>query len=53
MKKNYNVPATEVVALVSGSFICAVSPGGGGGEDPSQDLHANPNGANFPGTSLP
>lgn len=56
MKKNYNVPATEVVALVSGSFICAVSPGGGGGgggEDPSYDSHANPNGAGFPGTSLP
>ena len=43
--KKYFVPATEVVALVSGSFICAGSPGGGGGgggEDP--DSHANPNG---------
>lgn len=43
--KKYYVPATEVVALVSGSFICAGSPGGGsGGEDPISDTHANPNG---------
>jgi hypothetical protein len=44
--KKYNVPATEVVALVSGSFICAGSPGGGGsgGDDPISDLHSNPNG---------
>ena len=55
MKKNYYVPATEVVAFMGSSMVMAGSPGGGGGgggEDPSQDLHANPNGANFPGTSL-
>lgn len=55
MKKNYNVPATEVVAFMGSSMVMAGSPGGGGGgggEDPTTDTHSNPNGANFPGTSL-
>ena len=47
MKKNYYVPATEVVAFVGDSMIMAGSPGGGGGgggDDPVIDTHANPNG---------
>ena len=36
--KKYYVPATEVVALVNGSFICAGSPGG---DTPTQ-TPANP-----------
>lgn len=47
MKKNYYVPATEVVAFVGDSMIMAGSPGGGGGQsgtDPVTDQHANPNG---------
>lgn len=45
MKKNYYVPATEVVAFMGSSMVMAGSPGGGGGggDDPT-DSHANPNG---------
>lgn len=48
MKKNYYVPATEVVAFMGSSMVMAGSPGGGGGDDPISDSHANPNGAGFP-----
>lgn len=46
MKKNYYVPATEVVAFMGSSMVMAGSPGGGGGggDDPIIDSHANPNG---------
>ncbi|MBR2168410.1 MAG: hypothetical protein IJ920_08920 [Paludibacteraceae bacterium] len=46
MKKNYYVPATEVVAFMGSSMVMAGSPGGGGGggDDPILDSHANPNG---------
>jgi len=46
MKKNYYVPATEVVAFMGSSMVMAGSPGGGGGggDDPYSDSHANPNG---------
>ena len=51
MKKNYNVPATEVIAFVGDSMIMAGSPGGGSGEgggsyDPTAP--ADPNAANIP-----
>ena len=52
MKKNYYVPATEVVAFVGDSMIMAGSPGGGGsgegggGYEPGTP--AEPNGANIP-----
>lgn len=50
MKKNYYVPATEVVAFMGSSMVMAGSPGsgGGGGDDPIIDSHTNPNGAGFP-----
>ena len=48
MKKNYYVPATEVIAFVGESMIMAVSPGGGGqgggGGQSGTDSHSNPNG---------
>jgi len=50
MKKNYNVPATEVIAFVGDSMIMAGSPGGsgegGGSYDPTAP--ADPNAANIP-----
>ena len=42
--KKYNVPATEVVAIVSGFVMQTTSPGGGG----DTDYHANPQGATIP-----
>ena len=44
MKKNYYVPATEVVAFVGGAVMQAASPG----QDP-----LNPNGANTTGDLIP
>lgn len=45
MKKNYYVPATEVVAFVGGAVMLGVSPGA----DP-----ADPNGASTtPGSPIP
>lgn len=49
MKKNYYVPATEVVAFMGSSMVMAGSPGGGqSGDDPISDSHANPNGFPIP-----
>lgn len=39
MKKNYNVPATEVIAFVGGAIMQAGS--GGGGTDPLNYVDPN------------